>query len=350
METRVLIVDFNHMAHTYLNSGHRLSKTLEINGQIQTVDTTLQSGTIKAIHRWSRGGSYPTSVCFDSPIPCRKAYFAREFDMPVDTDEGYKGGREGLSSSAYDAIGMTKDLLLQAGVSCVKRVNYEADDLVFAAVQVAKKTYPGAPIDIITNDADLIPLVDDIVSVFMRSRKGTYAERSDLEKMKYIQITPRNYQEVVQDLSSYNKYYVPYNTLLLHKLLRGDSSDKIKGIRKMFPPRKYNELVMRMEEDWVDFGRLFRYGQCDRIDKEGNSSSRELRDILRVLRRYIGEDEEVLEHIKKAYMGMNLNQEYKNLGKVSRESGRLKPMMPFNEVDLQRSVSRLGINLKLGEY
>lgn len=369
MKKRVIIIDYNHMAHTYMNSNHRLSRTVMINGRPQLIDTTVQSGTIKAIHRWSNGGSFPTAVCFDSPVPSRKAYFSRAFDMGVESDKAYKGGRTQMSSTMFESIGMVKDLLIASGVSCYKGNNYEADDLIFACIQKAKEDYKDCPIDVITNDADLLPLVDDQVSVFLRSKKMTWAEHKDLEKPHYVQVTPENFQDVVQELSSYKKFLIPYNSLLLHKLLRGDSSDNIPGVvKKLFPPTKYNELIESLIYHKVDFPNLFKYGKCRetlvsiKTGKEVDISHdrddlavryddpQELEDLIHVLCWYI-QDDSVLEHIRKMYRGMNLNQAYAGLGSVSRKPAKIKDAIgTFNEVDLQSKVSPLGINLKLNIY
>ena len=370
MSKRVIIVDFNHMAHTYMNSGHRLSKTVMVDGTPKLIDTTIQNGTIKAIHRWSKGGSYPTAVCFDSPVPARKAYFAKVFDMPVESEKGYKGGRTAMSGEVFESIGMVKDLLVSAGVSCYKGNNYEADDLIFACIERAKIDYPGCPIDVITNDADLLPLVDEQVSVFLRSKKITWAESKDLEKPHYVQVTPRNYQEVVEGLSSYKKFFIPYNSVLLHKLLRGDSSDNIseavKTIKKLFPPTRYNALVGELIERGVELDKLFRYGKCKetyvsiKTGKEVDASHdindlavkysdpQELDDMINILCWYIPESE-ILDVIRKVYRGMNLNQAYTGLGSISRKPAKIKsPIVSFNEIELQTKVAPLGINLKLG--
>lgn len=386
MEKRVLIVDFNHRAHMYLNNGFNPSVTMKINGEQVVIDTAIQSGFIKDVHRWSKGGYYPTVVCMDSPVPVRKAYFAREFGMSVGTAAEYKGGREKQSEKFYDSIAMTQDMLTRAGVFCVKRHNYEADDLIFACIKKAKQQYPDTPIDIMTNDADLLPLVDDTVSVFLRSKKGTYAESEEYERAHYIQVTPRTYQKFVEDLSSYKKFLIPYNTLLLHKILRGDSSDNIKSIKdikKEFPPLFYNELMGYMLRDNaagnIDLDNLFRYGEptvvykdkvTDRIltNKEAVSEYKksqeegisfeskvdisygdptELTELLRVFSEYI-DDERVLTHIRKMYLGMNLNQAYMNYGELSRRPAKItRDIKGFDEVELQRVASELNINLRL---
>lgn len=386
MEKRVLIVDFNHRAHMYLNNGFNPSITMKINGEQVVIDTAIQSGFIKDVHRWSKGGYYPTVVCMDSPVPVRKAYFAREFGMSVGTAAEYKGGREKQSEKFYDSIAMTQDMLTRAGIFCVKRHNYEADDLIFACIKKAKQQYPDMPIDIMTNDADLLPLVDDTVSVFLRSKKGTYADSEEYERAHYIQVTPRTYQKFVEDLSSYKKFLIPYNTLLLHKILRGDSSDNIKSIKdikKEFPPLFYNELMGYMLRDNeagnIDLTNLFRYGEptvvykdkvTDRVltnkeavveykksQEEGISfeskvdisygDPNELTELLRVFSEYI-DDERVLTHIRKMYLGMNLNQAYMNYGELSRRPAKItRDIKGFDEVELQRVASELNINLRL---
>lgn len=352
MEKRVLIVDYQHIAHTYMHSSHRLSERVLINGRLEEVDTTIQNGSIKNINRWAKGGFFPTAVCFDNPVPARKCYFAKAFDMAIDTEQEYKAGRTSASALMYESIAMTENLLRKSGVACFRAHNYEADDLVFACVQAAKRDYPGVPIDVITNDADLIPLVDDVVSVFLRSRKYTYAEDKDYERTHYVQITPKNYAEIVEDLSRYSKFYMPYNTVLLHKLLRGDSSDNIPGVKVKFPPRKYNAMIERMIEDGIDIGNVFRYGNCpkkyiNRNTREevaedfalshkdicvvGYSNPKELGIILEVMKKY-ADDEGVLEYIKKIYLGMNLNQAYLGMGSISRTPAMITKPIPSYDV------------------
>lgn len=348
---RVVIVDFNHMAHIYMNSPHRLSTRKIVNGEEKRIDTTIQNGAIKAIYRWSNRGVNPTAVCFDSPVPARKVYFSKEFNMPLNTDKEYKGGRKYMPDSMREAIEMTQDILIKSGVSCYKAHNYEADDLIFACIETAKREYPDLPIDVITNDADLIPLVDDRVSVFLRSRKTTYAESKDIEKLHYVQITPRNYEEIVEDLSAFKKFYIPYNTVLFHKLVRGDSSDKIAGIKKSFPPKVYNNLIENLGDHGIDLSNLFRYGKCikkyyskstgEEVTKDWDRSDLEIRyedpeellDMIDSICWYI-EDEETLSYIKKKYKGMNLNQAYLGYGELSRKPAEVRKMVGFNEFTL----------------
>lgn len=379
MNKRVVIVDFNHQAHTYFHSKFRLSARVLVDGNYEEKDTTVQTNCIKNIFRWTNKGKNPCAVCFDRPVIARKMYFQTQFpDMQIGTEGEYKGGRAKMPDALYDAIQDCELMLRRAGVPVFAETGYEADDLIYACVKRAKEKYPGMPIDIITNDADLLPLVDNDVSIFLRSKKGTYAVSSELEKSKYIQVTPENFQSVVEDLSDYKGFTIPYNSLLLHKLLRGDKSDnyKRKDISRMFPPTKYNEMIQRMLDDYVNFEEIFRYGdpQTKLIYKDTGEeykgtmeealagpdksklymkicNSEELDVLLEILKEYTDMDEGMLNHIEKMYWGVNLNQPYPNVEKKymrraykvgSKGKGDIDV---YDEFALQDAVSPLKINL-----
>ena len=46
----------------------------------------------------------------------------------------------------------------------ISKQDYEADDLIGALVRRLKVSEPNTPIDVICNDSDLLPLVDEQVS------------------------------------------------------------------------------------------------------------------------------------------------------------------------------------------
>jgi len=379
LEKRVVIVDFNHLAHTYFFSQHRLSIRVEQNGESVSKDTTIQSGTIKNLYKWSGKGRNPMAICFDRPVPARKAFFQTCFsEMVIGTDKEYKGGREKMPEMMFEAISDVERVLRNAGVSCFAENNYESDDLILACIIRAKAKFPGMPIDVITNDADLLPLVDDTVSVFLRSKTATYAESTELEKAHYTQVTPRNYSKVVESLSYYRGFLIPYNTILLHKLLRGDVSDKFgrKDISRMFSAQKYNKLVEQMMADNINFEEIFRYGspqykilyrdsdvefmgtvaeamastdKAKLYQKIGNSE--QLNAIITLLRTYTELDEEQLSVLEKMYWGMNLNQVYPHTDKrlarreyVLNDKGH-GDIDFFSEIELQKAVNPLQIRL-----
>lgn len=343
MQKRVVIVDVNHLVHMHYHSRVRLSTKVKVDGEYIEKDTTILNGVLKSLFRWSKGGSYPLVVCFDRPVPARKAFFQTYFpDMKIGSGNEYKGNRERMPEAMWEGISDVESVLRQAGVTCLAQTNYESDDLVYAAVKRAKVLFPDYPIDVITNDADLLPLVDDRVSVFIRSKVGTYAVSSSIEKAHYIQVTPDNFQEVVERLSAYKGYIIPYNALLLHKLLRGDPSDMIhrKDISIQFSPKRWNAMMENMIADYVNFEEVFRYGEPQyKILYKGTNeefhgtlqdalaspdrdklyqkicNTEEIDVILELLRQYSSLTEEQLDSVEKVYWGMNLNQVYPNANK-----------------------------------
>ena len=380
MKERVLIVDFNHMVHTYYNSSFRPSAIVVENGVRVEKDTTIPNGCLKAIARWSCNGVLPTAICFDRPVPARKAFYQNQLGMTVGTDKEYKAGREKMPDAMYQGTCDTERILRRAGASCFAENNYEADDLVFACIQRAKEKYPGVPIDVVTNDADLLPLVDDTVSVFIRSKKGTFAENPSIEKRNYVQVTPRNFELVVSDLSAYRGFLMPYNTLLLHKLLRGDASDnfKRKDISRLFSPVKYNNMIEKMMLDDINFDEIFRYGVPqyeirykdteevfngtleDAVHSPDKArlyqkikNTEELDVILEVLEEFSDINEEQLKAVEAMYWGMNLNQPYPNPDKrLSRKAYVVgakgnDDIHGFDMVELRRICNPLRINFPL---
>lgn len=381
MQKRVQIIDFNHMAYNFFYSQHRLSTRVLIDGDPVDKDTTIQNNAIKNIFRWSNKGLNPTAVCFDRKVVSRKVFWQTNFQgMEIGSGKEYKGNREKMPEAMYEAISDCENILRTAGVAVFAQPNYEADDLIFACVQYAKKAFHGYKIDIITNDADLLPMVDSDVSVFLRSKKGTWAESKELEKNHYIQITPDNYQEVVENLSAYKGFMLPYNTLLLHKMLRGDKSDQFgcKDISRIYSPKKFNDMIINMLADNVDIGSIFRYSptQYEIVYKDTGElfngtieealaspdkprlrkrivTPENLTAILECLAKYSSISDEQLDRVKNIYFGMNLNQAYSSenprlarkefiVGKTTKEV-----IGQYDAIELQKASSVLQIRLNL---
>lgn len=370
-DRRVRIIDVTHMFYKYANGGMpSLSASILVDGQYRQVDTTLPSGVIKAIHRWSRQGYNPTVVCFDSKgcSRSRKMYFSQHKDRPEQKAE-YKGKRDVQDSRFYEGINLTMNLLTSGGVTVLKADGYEADDLIKAAVDKAKIDYPNLPIDVITGDADLIPLVDDQVSVYIASRKLTWAESSNLEITHYFQLRPYNYQEYCEGLTAFKSLTVPYNTVLLTKLLRGDKSDNIDGYPK-FTPTKYKKLIQQMQEDNVDMADLFRYDApiktyvyrgtdepiplslLDETPKEKKAikylEPPKLTQICNVLSKYL--DEDIVSHARFVYNGINLNGAFVDVPDnfKRRPATITSPIKGYVSGELVRAVSIVQINLPIG--
>lgn len=369
---RVVIVDSMGLFYKYAFGGATsLSATIDVDGIPTVVDTTLPAYTIKQLVRWSNFGCDPLVVCFDcvGSNKSRKAYFAARNGITSGAEPvGYKGSRGVQDSRFYDGVNITRNLLMQGGVSCLKLEGYEADDLIKAAVDKAKIDYPDTPIDIITGDQDLVPLVDEQVSVFLASKKMTWAENKDIEKRGYVQITPANLQTYMEDLTDFKKLLIPYNTVLLKKLLRGKKADDIPAYPK-FTPTKYNNLVTSMIEDGYDLGSIFRYGAptaticyrgteepipvelIDSVPKERKmikySEPPVLTNICNVLSNYL--DDDVIDHVRFIYNGINLNGAFTGLPEQfnRRPVKMTAPIQGYVLGNLQKAVSLVRINLPM---
>lgn len=372
MQKRVIIVDVSHLCYKAAYSGMPpLSVTKEIDGVVQTVNTNIPSYVSKRIHTWSKCGYFPTVVCFDSKGAnrSRNAYFSQLYGIDMGGEvKSYKGGRQSEDDKFYQSVNLTTNYLCQGGVCCLRSSFYEADDLVKAAVDLAKKQYPDYPIDIITGDVDLVPLVDNQVSVFLSSKKMTWAESSDLVKEHYVQLTPDNYQEYMESLTAFKNLAIPYNTVLLAKLLRGDKSDGIDGYPK-FTPTKFKNLIWDMEDDGVDFDGLFRYDNptetiCYKgtnqaipdslLDSTPDSEKQviygeppALTRMCEVLSNYL--DEDIIKHIKFVYNGINLNGAFIDLPeRFRRTPAKLSAdIRGYKDITLRNKMLELNIHLPI---
>lgn len=371
---RVLIIDYNHLAYRYMFSkATGLSVNRLVNGIPTIIDTTVPAYTIKQIVRWSNFGVNPTIVCMDAPTPTRKYYFKSLIDKEerlTGVSADYKGGRKKQDSNFIQSMSITGTLLKQGGVYVFKENNYEADDLIFACVQKAKKDYPYLPIDVITGDADLLPLVDEQVSVYMKSRVYTYANETSPLIKGYVQYTPESFQEYAEQLSKFktSKIRIPYNTILLAKILRGDNSDGLKG-KPDWKPKMYNELLDILYDNDEPIYDLARYGEWTSkvIDKRTNEvvtswtkddipylfqqyeEPKELKLLTDTLAKYV-EDEDI-EFIRDRYVGMCLNGAFLNVPKeLKRRPYEIKDKEKFSGFDinkLQQAVNILEIRLPM---
>jgi len=243
-----------HLAHRCIHA-EPLSVMVNVGGELQLIDTTIPNYTIKNIYSYSGKGSFATGVFYEGGNSFRKNYFKNDIESNLE----YKGSRTKKNNTFYDGINLTINLLQQAQVSQYRVQGYEADDLIWSMVQKIKSFDRVTPIDIITNDSDLLPLVDDQVSVYIRGTRQ-HAEYGCPERRLYYQVTPDTWLEYLSYTSAYKQFYIPFNSMLLFKLIRGDKADEIEGALKGFGGKKYSELMYKMESDGVDFPHVFRYG------------------------------------------------------------------------------------------
>lgn len=252
---RYVLIDYMHLAHRCIVA-EPLSVTVPINGEIKVIDTTIPNYTIKNIFRYSGRGLFHTGVFFEGGSDYRKNHFGKEGSGD---GSGYKGDRSQQKGSFYTGINLAMTLMAQGKVSLFRVGGYEADDIIYNMVQKIKSTDTTTPIDIITNDSDLLPLVDEQVSVYIRGTRE-YNEDGCPNIRLYYQVTPRSWDEYLSYTSAYKNYKIPYNSMLLFKLIRGDKSDNVAGACKGYGGKKYSALMEKMIEDGVDFPNIFRYG------------------------------------------------------------------------------------------
>lgn len=254
--SRYVIIDYMHLTHRCIQA-EPLSATVNIGGELRVVDTTIPNYTIKNVFRYSGQGRFFTAVCLEGGNSERKKYFAGQ--QGTASKDGYKGTRDNNKGSFYEGVNLAVNLMHNGQVSLYRMEGLEADDCIASLVQKIKLVDQITPIDIITNDSDLLPLVDDQVSVYMRGNRQ-HAEPNCPEHRLYYQVTPETWEEYLSYTSAYRNYLIPYNSMLLFKLIRGDKADNITGAVKGFGGVKYSNLMQQMINDGVDFPNIFRYG------------------------------------------------------------------------------------------
>lgn len=279
MSKIVWVVDFNHLIHKYFQGMRAKGVTLTADVAVErvdsmgsvyienvVVDTTVLSAMLKFFaNRLSGAGYNPMVICADSKIWSRKEYMK---DLLKREGKGgtYKSGRPKLAPDWWSSAELCLNLLKSIGVCVLKKDNYEADDLIAEAVRVAKIQYPNNPICVLTGDLDMVPLVDEQVSVYMYPATQTFAEDGYPELNNYEQITPRSYKRILERKTSVKKLggFADYNTLLATKIIRGDSSDTIPCMQGFFrKPKRLVDLLTKVAEE--DEFKEFRYIPCDVI-------------------------------------------------------------------------------------
>lgn len=251
---RYVLVDYMHLAHKCIAT-KPLSTTVVEDGQVVVKDTTIPNYTIKSIHRYGGKGIFPIGVFLEGGNSFRKEHFKGKGRDGT----GYKGSRAGRKGSFYDGVDLAVDLLHKGKVSLYRCKGYEADDLIYAMVKRIKEEDTTTPIDIITNDSDLLPLVDSQVSVYIRGTRQ-YSEEGCPEHRLYYQVTPETWEEYLSYTSAYKGYKIPYNSMLLFKMLKGDKADNVPAAVKGYGQVKYSLLMEDMIAKGIEFDKIFRYG------------------------------------------------------------------------------------------
>lgn len=401
----VLIVDFNHLVHKFSNAMRetRLNTPIEVNGRVELIDTAVSSTLLKSLVSLTGYGRAYLAVCADSKQWSRKIYFKEKIEDGTiwAKDGAYKEGRAGIGYDFISSSEMIKNLLLKSGATVYQQENYEADDIISDCVRKAKVEHPNLPIFILTGDMDMVPLVDEQVSVYLYTRKVQQAYEGFPVFNNYVQVTPYNYMSVLEARSSVKTLlgitdknrdtttgYLRYNSLVLAKLIRGDKSDNInplldntyfesKGTKKGVTPKFYRQLVEHLYKRGIDIS-IFRYHpwlktyvdtdtgkHYDELPASYYDEPTELRkrhwkqsikenpkveEMFGYLTLYF--DEHEMAELKARYEVMNLNSAFLNTKSSSdrRPPIRLsdkKPITRLNVYQLAQEASKFQINIKL---
>lgn len=284
---RYILVDFNHLAYRFFYGAKPLSSVVKVNGVDTVIDTTIAYGTIRALNNYGNRGSYFLGICYEGGNQFRRQYFA----SPNNDNKGYKEGRAKMSNGMQEAIQISINLLKQCGAAQYAASGYEADDMIYSIVKRIKSEDSKTPIDIITGDADMLPLVDDQVSVYIKAtRSFNYPDSPAIKG--YYQVTPNSWESYLRSTSAYKDYFIPYNSILLFKLIKGDKSDNIVATAKGYGGKGYTALMSKMAQEGVNFAEVFRYGvDFDTV-------------MAPVLSKYF--DEDIVSKMRWVYGGMNL--------------------------------------------
>lgn len=294
--SRYVLLDYLHTAHRCIAAAP-LSSVVMIDGEAQTVDTTIPNYTIKWVYRNYGGrGLHYTGVFLEGGNSKRRAYFSGQ-KMPTgkNASRDYKAGRSN-NSAMYKGVDLAVHLMHQGKVSLFRQEGHEADDLIINMIKKIKMVDTETPIDVITGDSDLLALVDDQVSVYMRGNRQ-HAEPGCPEHKSYFQVTPETWEEYLSYSSAYKDFYIPFNSMLLFKMVRGDKTDNITGACKGYGGKTYSALMEQMVDDGVDFENIFRY------DRDFDT------DIRPTLLDYFPEEE--VDYMRYIYNG--INPDYVNL-------------------------------------
>ena len=161
----------------------------------------------------------------------------------------YKAGRKTPPSDFFNQIPILHELLDAFGWPLYEFDDYEADDIVYALLQKSKKE--GNQTFIACNDADLLPLVDNnTVLLYWKQNAYSYPDLEKIDKYsvkihykEYLIFDTEYFTDACKTIYSLNKYNVTEDNLLLVKMLRGDPSDDIQGVKGWTPTKVKNILT-----------------------------------------------------------------------------------------------------------
>ena len=141
-------------------------------------------------------------LCFDSPNLLKKEL------LPT-----YKSGRVPDYSVAAQ-VDLLKEILLDCNIEYYCTDRYEADDNICSVVHTLAEVGRSDRVVIYSDDRDLACCVSPNVEVQGITSNGIHIDYANFSKRKLVSTGT-----------------IPYNTILLHKMLYGDTSDNYSGLK-----------------------------------------------------------------------------------------------------------------------
>ena len=151
------------------------------------------------------------ALCFDDANILKKELFPT-----------YKAGRVPQYAVAVQ-IDLLRDICMECNIPILQRETFEADDMICSLVNTLSLLQDDDRINIYSDDHDLACCVSDDVTLMNVTTNGVMINRQNYET------------RAIRGAS------VPYNTVLIYKMLYGDKSDNIKGLSE--PGLRFDTLA-----------------------------------------------------------------------------------------------------------
>lgn len=238
MSKRVLIVDSNHLIYKFhypiANGFYGTDR-----GSDRVIETIKEMEMALNIDK--------VIITSDRAIPSRKLYFSKLFGNEID---GYKEHR-GDNGEIWKEL---KEKSIQKMESHYGEIyakdDYEADDIIKALFDYNKDINE---LFILCNDADLLPLVNEKTSVLIARgiNSDGHTKTGGFKTLNgYLAFNNNNFNDHINEINSYKNNGLTVHTLLLHKMLRGDSSDGIPKLNEATPKLVKSLIQLSIEKNF----------------------------------------------------------------------------------------------------
>ena len=174
-------------------------------------------------------------------------------------------------------------------------------------------------------------MIDDEVTLYRRSpRNNTSHAEPHPYIYNYEMISKGNYEAYFKTIGMTKGVHVPYNSILLFKMIRGDKSDNIIGVKGV-GPKAYNKFISQMTDEEIQKFKYYDW-TIEAYNKTKNiiyydyneipldeiktdefevryKEPKELKELALIIKKYFST--EVAKEIIIKYRGMALNAAYK---------------------------------------